>query len=70
MINLTAQATAQDKTVNRSAFYCLCSILYSIKLLRDKTFGGFGTARKLTEKILVADHTNNSSLLALTTFGR
>ena len=27
----------------------------------------FGTARKLVEKILVADHTNNSSLFELTT---
>ena len=35
-----------------------------------KNFGGFGTARKLVEKILTADHTNNSSLLELTTFGR
>ena len=32
-------------------------------------FGEFGTARKLVEKILAADHTNNSSLLELTTFG-
>ena len=34
-----------------------------------QNFGRFGTARKLAEKILVADHTNNSSLLELTTFG-
>ena len=37
----------------------------------DKTqnFGGFRSARKLVEKILAADHTNNSSLFGLTTFG-
>ena len=34
-----------------------------------QNFGGFGAARKLVEKILAADHTNNSSLLELTTFG-
>ena len=34
-----------------------------------QNFGEFGTARKLVEKILAADHTNNSSLLELTTFG-
>ena len=33
-----------------------------------QNFGRFGTTRKL-EKILAADHTNNSSLLELTTFG-
>ena len=34
-----------------------------------QNFGGFETARKLVEKILAADHINNSSLLELTTFG-
>ena len=35
-----------------------------------QNFSRFRTARKLVEKILVADHTNNSSLFELTTFGR
>ena len=39
------------------------------KTLAEENFGRFGTARKLVEKILAADHTNNSSLLELTTFG-
>ena len=32
------------------------------KALAGQNFGGFRTARKLVEKILTADHTNNSSL--------
>ena len=32
----------------------------------EKNFGGFGTATKLMEKILVASHTNNSSLFECT----
>ena len=39
------------------------------KNLVGQNFGRFGTARKLVEKILAADHTNNNSLLELTTFG-
>ena len=39
------------------------------KTLAGQNFGGFGTARKLAEKILAADHAINSSLLELTTFG-
>ena len=34
-----------------------------------QNLGRFGTARKLVEKILAADHTKNSSLFELTTFG-
>ena len=42
-----------------------------MRLLYSTYFGGgFGTARKLVEKILAADHTYNSSLFELTTFGR
>ena len=33
---------------------------YSTKLFAGENFGRFGTARKLVEKILAADHTNNS----------
>ena len=36
---------------------------------RAQNFGGFETARKLAEKILMADHINNSSLLERATFG-
>ena len=39
------------------------------KTLTGEKFGGFRSARTLVEKILVADHTNNSSLLEFTTFG-
>ena len=39
------------------------------KTLVGQNLGEFGTTRKLVGKILVADHTNNSSLLELTTFG-
>ena len=39
------------------------------KTLAGQNFSGFGTARKLVEKILAADHTNDSSLFELTTFG-
>ena len=31
-----------------------------------QNFGGFETARKLVEKTLAADHTNNNSLFELT----
>ena len=37
--------------------------------VQHETLGGFGTARKLAEIILATDHTNNSSLFELTTFG-
>ena len=40
------------------------------KTLAGENFSEFITGRKLVEKILVADHTNNSSLFELTTFGR
>ena len=40
------------------------------KTLAGQNIGKFGTARKLVEKILAADHTNNGSLFELTTFGR
>ena len=42
------------------------------KTLAAQNLGGFGTTRNLVEKILVADHTNNSSLFELTrtTFSR
>ena len=36
------------------------------KTLAGENFGRLGTARKLMEKILAADHTNNSSLFELT----
>ena len=38
------------------------------KALVGQNIGRFGTARKLVEKILVVDHTNDSSLLELTIF--
>ena len=44
-------------------------LLYSKKTLVGENFGGFGTVRKLAEKTLAADHTNNGSLFELTTFG-
>ena len=40
------------------------------KTLVGENLGRFGTVRKLAEKILAADHTNNNSLFELTTFGR
>ena len=40
-----------------------------VKTLAGENFGRFGTVRKLAEKNLVADHTNNGSLFELTTFG-
>ena len=39
------------------------------KTLTGEKFVGFRSTRTLVEKILVADHTNNSSLLEFTTFG-
>ena len=33
---------------------------YNTKLFAGENFGGFGTVRKLVEKFLAVDHTNNS----------
>ena len=43
--------------------------LYKNGYRTAQNFGKFGTVRKLVEKILAADHTNNGSLFELTTFG-
>ena len=47
---------------------CVCTVQH--KTLPGQSFGGFRTARKLVEKSLAVDRTNNSSLLDLTIFGK
>ena len=44
-------------------------LAYSTKLWREKTLADLELQENWWEKILVAGHTNNSSLFELTTFG-
>ena len=51
---------------------CMCLFIHIYTVQRQalvgQNFGRYVTTRKLLDKILAADHTNNSSLFELTTF--